>query len=282
MIREILADEIRAAVEKLFVEANTRLPEDVESALRKAYAGEKSEVARSVLDDVLQNAAIAREQNVAMCQDTGLSYMFVELGQDVHIAGGGLNEAINEGVRDAYRGAYLRKSVVADPIFRRKNTGDNTPAVIYVEVVPGDRLTLIALPKGTGSENMSALAMLVPADGPSGIKRFIVETVERAGPNPCPPVIIGVGVGGMMDRAAMLAKKALLRPVGQPSSDPLVAELEQETLKDINALGFGAGGMGGTVTALAVHIETFPTHIGALPVAVNIQCHAARHAECVL
>ncbi len=281
-MREVCAKQVEDAVARLFLEANTCLPEDVENAVRTALHEESSPRARQVLSEILENAAIARSERIAMCQDTGVAYVFLEIGQHVHITGGDLGDAINKGVARAYTDGYLRKSVVDDPIFRRKNTGDNTPAVVITEIVPGDRVSIWALPKGTGSENMSALKMLVPADSVSGIRSFVRQTVEQAGSNPCPPVIIGVGVGGMMDKAALLAKKALLRPLGQPHPDTDTAELERQILNDINNLGLGAAGLGGNITALAVHIETYPTHIGAMPVAVNLQCHAARHSHVVL
>lgn len=282
MIREVTARDIQNAITRLFLTANTRLPGDVLEALQRARAEECSATAQAVLDDILQNASIASAQNVAMCQDTGVAYVFAEVGQDVHITGGSLRDAIDKGVADAYSRGFFRASVVEDPIFNRSNTRNNTPAIVYTDIVPGNEVRLSALPKGTGSENMSALKMLVPADGAAGIRQFVLETVEKAGPNPCPPLIVGVGVGGMMDYAAVMAKKALLRKTGSPHSDPETAELEAEILAAINDLGLGAGGLGGIRTALAVHIETAPTHIGALPVAVNLQCHAARHAQCVI
>ncbi len=281
-MREIDVKEVARAVEELCIEACYDLPEDVLAALEAAREAEESEVGREILDICIENARVAREQRVPICQDTGVTVVYLEVGQDVHLTGGDVFEAVTEGVRRGYDRGYLRKSVVDDPLFTRKNTGDNTPPIVYTDVVPGDRLKVTVVPKGTGSENMSALKMLTPAAGVEGVKRFIVETVDRAGSNPCPPVIVGVGVGGMMDKAAYLAKKALVRPVGRPHPQPEVARLERETLEEINKLGIGPQGLGGRTTALAVHIETHPTHIGALPVAVNIQCHAARHAERVL
>jgi fumarate hydratase subunit alpha len=281
-VREIDVREVARAVEELCIEACYDLPEDVLAALEAAREAEESEVGREILDICIENARVAREERVPICQDTGVTVVYLEVGQDVHLTGGDIFEAVTEGVRRGYDRGYLRKSVVDDPLFTRKNTGDNTPPIVYTDVVPGDRLKVTVVPKGTGSENMSALKMLTPAAGVEGVKRFIVETVDRAGSNPCPPVIVGVGVGGMMDKAAYLAKKALVRPVGRPHPQPEVARLERETLEEINRLGIGPQGLGGRTTALAVHIETHPTHIGALPVAVNIQCHAARHAERVL
>ncbi|RJQ06489.1 MAG: fumarate hydratase [Bacillota bacterium] len=281
-MRELDVSQVTQAVEEMCVAACYDLPDDVLKAMEKARDVEESEVGRELLDICVENAKVAARERVPICQDTGVTVVFLELGQDLHLVGGDLYEAVAEGVRRGYTTGYLRKSVVADPLFTRKNTGDNTPPIIYTDIVPGERLKIMVVPKGTGSENMSALKMLTPAAGPQGVKKFVVEVVDKAGSNPCPPVIVGVGVGGMMDRAAVMAKKALLRKVGEPHPEPEVAKLERETLKEINDLGIGPQGLGGRVTALAVHIETAPTHIGALPVAVNLQCHAARHAERVL
>lgn len=281
-MRELPVSEVARAVEELSIEANYDLPPDVLTALERAREIEESDVGREIIDICVRNARLAHDERVPICQDTGVTIVFLELGQDLHLVGGDLYTAVADGVRRGYDRGFLRKSVVSDPLFSRRNTGDNTPPVIYTDVVPGDRLRVTVVPKGTGSENMSGLKMLTPAAGAEGVKRFVVETVDRAGSNPCPPVIVGVGVGGMMDKAALLAKKALLRPVGSSHPEPEVARLEREILGEINALGIGPQGLGGRVTALGVHIETFPTHIGALPVAVNIQCHAARHAERVL
>jgi fumarate hydratase subunit alpha len=233
-----------------------------------------------VFCQLLENAEIASEQKIPLCQDTGMVVVFIELGQDVHLVGGNLNEAVDEGVRLGYREGYLRASTL-DPVIR-ENFGDNTPAVIHVEVVPGDRLRLNVVPKGFGSENMSRVKLFPPSAGIKGVKRFVVDRVAAAGPNPCPPIIVGVGIGGTMEKAALIAKKALLRPVGQSHPEEHIARLEKELLADINKLGIGPQGLGGTVTALAVHVETFPTHIASLPVAVNLQCHCARHKEAVL
>jgi fumarate hydratase subunit alpha len=262
-------------------ESNIDLPRDVVEALEAGRKIEESPLGRDVLDQILDNARIAAQERVPICQDTGVAVVFVELGQDVHITGGNLQTAIDEGVRRGYTDAYLRASMVSDPL-RRKNTGDNTPAVLHVEIVPGDHLKLVMAPKGGGSENMSAVRMLKPAEGEEGLKRFVVEQVMKAGSNPCPPIVVGVGLGGTMEKAAILAKKALLRPLGQSNPDQEVARLEKELLGLVNDTGVGPGGLGGRVTAMAVHVETFPCHIASLPAAINIQCHAARHKETVL
>jgi fumarate hydratase subunit alpha len=258
------------------------LGEDVLNALRDARQKEVSPVGQAVLDQILQNAEIAAQGELPLCQDTGLTVVFLELGQDVHITGGDLYEAINEGVRKGYQEGYLRKSVVERPFSARVNTKDNTPAVIHTEIVPGDKLKITVCPKGGGSENMSYLRMLSPAAGRQGVIDFVVNCVDRSGANPCPPIIVGVGIGGTIDWTTLIAKKALLRPVGQPHPDPEVAELEAEILERVNKLGIGPQGFGGRVTALAVHVETFPCHIASMPVAVNIQCHSARHKEVIL
>ncbi len=281
-MRELDVSRVTQAVEELCITACYDLPPDVLKALEEARKVEESDVGREIIEICVENAKVAARERVPICQDTGVTIVFLELGQDLHLVGGDLYAAVAEGVRRGYTKGYLRKSVVVDPLFTRKNTGDNTPPVIYTDIVPGDKLRVVVVPKGTGSENMSGLKMLTPAAGSEGVKKFVVETVDKAGSNPCPPIIVGVGVGGMMDRAALLAKKALLRKVGEPHPQPEVARLEREMLEEINKLGIGPQGLGGRVTALAVHVETAPTHIGALPVAVNIQCHAARHAERVL
>ena len=278
-MRDISAGQISAAVEKLCIEANSCLPRDVFQALAQAKENEKSPLGREVLGDILKNAELARDENMPICQDTGLAVFFVELGQEVHITGGGIYEAIDEGVRRGYENGYLRKSTVTDPFLTRVNRGDNTPAIVHISIAGGDKIKITCAPKGAGSENMSALAMLTPAAGIEGLKKFVVETVEKAGSNSCPPVIVGIGAGGTMEMAALIAKKALLRTVGQPNSDQRIARLEQELLMEINALGFGPQGLGGSTTALAVHIDTFPAHIASLPVAINMQCHVARHRE---
>ena len=275
-MREIHVSAITDVVEKLCIEANTYLPGDVKCAIENCYQNEDSPFAKSVLDKIIENYKIADSEHVPICQDTGMACVFLEIGQDVHFVGGDLREAVDEGVRRGYTNGYLRKSVVADPI-RRGNTGDNTPAMLYTEIVPGENVKITLGPKGFGSENMSAIRMFKPSAGLQGIKDFILETVEAAGPNPCPPIVVGVGIGGTFDKAALLAKKALLRPTDAPNENPFYAQLEQELLEKINALGIGPQGLGGRTTALAVNIETMPTHIAGLPVAVNINCHVTRH-----
>lgn len=280
-MREIHAREITEAVSRLCCEANQHLGEDMRRALEDAVSAEESPVGKDVLRQLIENADIACDEQVPMCQDTGLTVVFVEIGQDVHITGGSLNDAINAGVAEGYCGGYLRKSIVRHPL-QRENTGDNTPAVIHTEIVPGDKLKIVVAPKGGGSENMSGVRMLKPSDGVEGVKRFVLELVEAAGSNPCPPIIIGVGIGGTMEKAAILAKKALLRRVGDHNPNPADAVLESELLELVNSTGIGPAGLGGRITALAVNVETYPCHIASLPVAVNIQCHAARHKEAVL
>ncbi len=280
-MREITAKDITAAVKKICMDANFFLGEDVLDAFKQFKQEEESPIGKHILGLLEENAKIAREELVPMCQDCGFSVVFVELGQEVHIQGGSLEEAINEGVRQGYQEGYLRKSILSDPI-KRVNTGDNTPAVIHVRVVPGDKLKLIVAPKGGGSENMSGVKMLKPSDGIEGVKNFVVQRVKEAGSNPCPPIVVGVGIGGTFEVAALLAKKALLRHLGEPSSDPEAASLEKELLTKVNNLGIGPQGLGGRTTALAVHVEKYPCHIASLPVAVNINCHAARHKEAVL
>ena len=280
-MRTIQAKKITQTVRKLFIEANTALNPDVISALRRALKKEESPIGRQVLEKILENAWIARQAVMPICQDTGLAVLFVEIGQDVHVTGGDLREAVREGVRQAYADGYLRKSLCGP--LTRANTGDNTPAVIHVDMVPGERLKITAMPKRGGSENMSAARMLTPAAGIEGIKKFVLETVEAAGANPCPPIIVGVGIGGSLEQACILAKKALLRPLdGEHNKDERLARMEDELLKRINALGIGPGGLGGRVTALAVSAEMMPCHIASLPVAVNLQCHVARHKEVII
>jgi fumarate hydratase subunit alpha len=274
-LREIEAAEITEAVRELCIEANTRLPEDHLAALRRALEEEESPLGREVIGELLENARVARERCVAFCQDTGYAVFFVELGSEARVVGGGIGEAIDEGVRRGYDEGYLRKSIIRGPV-DRTNTGDNTPAIVYYDVVPGDGLRLTLLVKGAGCDNMSSLRMLTPAEGVEEMKRFVVETVERAGPNASPPLTVGVGIGGPFERAALLAKKALTRRSGEPNPDPELAVLEAELLEAINATGIGPAGYGGTVTALAVHVESFPTHIAAFPVAVNLDCHSHR------
>lgn len=277
-MREIRADAITENVKRACIEACCDLPDDVLEALKRSREIEDSPAGRQVLDELVENAEIARAEQMPICQDTGFAIIFVELGQDAHVVGGDLYDAINEGVRQGYSEGYLRKSIARHPL-DRKNTGDNTPAVIHTEIVPGDRLHITVAPKGGGSENMSAAKMLTPADGFEGVKRFVVDTVKDAGPNPCPPIIVGVGLGGTLEKAALLSKKAVLRRVGEPSSSPTDAEIERELLSAVNETGIGPAGYGGRVTALAVHVESCPCHIASLPVAVTIQCHAARHAS---
>jgi fumarate hydratase subunit alpha len=274
-LREIYAETVTEAVRDLCIEANTRLPEGHLAALRRALREEESALGREVLERLLENAEVARERCVAFCQDTGYAVFFVELGGEVRILGGEIGEAIDEGVRRGYHDGFLRKSIVRSPI-DRTNTGDNTPAIVYYDVVPGERLKLTMLVKGAGCDNMSSLRMLTPAEGLPAMKRFVIETIERAGPNASPPLTVGVGIGGPFERAALLAKKALTRPSGQPNPEPEIARLEEELLDAINATGIGPAGYGGRVTALAVHVESFPTHIAAFPVAVNLDCHSHR------
>ena len=279
--REIPARMITEAVKKLFIEANIEMGEGALALLAGARKSETSELAIHVLDQILENARIAREDRMPLCQDTGLALVFIELGQDVHITDGDYKEAVQEGVRQAYGEGFLRKSI-CDPL-DRQNTGDNTPAIIHTEVVPGCRIRIMAMPKGGGSENMSSVAMLVPAVGREGIKRHVLEQVANAGSNPCPPTVIGVGIGGNLEMAAILAKKSLLRPLGEPNRrDTRLARLETELLEEINRLGIGPQGYGGVTTSLAVHCEMTPCHIASLPVAVNIQCHVIRHREAVI
>ncbi len=279
-MRNIDAKLIEDTVARLCIEANLRLPDDVVSAIECAEIEEPWDGAKRILSLLGDNVRIAEEKTLPMCQDTGMACVFLELGQDVHIDGD-LEEAVNNGVRRGYGDGYLRKSVVCDPL-RRINTGDNTPALLSVKLVPGESLRITVMPKGFGSENMSALKMLKPADGVEGVKRFVLETVEKAGANPCPPIIVGVGIGGSFDKAAYLAKHALLRPLDKPNRDEYYAALEKELLDKINALGIGPQGFGGKTTALAVLIESMPTHVAGLPVAVNISCHATRRKSASL
>ena len=280
-MKEIHAKEITVAVEKLCIDACTKLGDDWWQALDKALSQEESPLGKDMLRIVKENANLAATTGEAICQDTGTAVVFLEMGQDVRITGGHLYDAVNEGVRHGYVNGYLRKSVVNDPLLR-KNTGDNTPAITHVDIVPGSSLKITVAPKGAGSENSSGLKMLKPADGKDGVIRYVLEVVEAAGPNACPPIVVGVGLGGNLEKSALLAKKALLRPLGKRHSQPHVAELEEEILERVNSTGIGPQGLGGRITALDVHVETYPTHIASLPVAVNIQCHASRHAEAVL
>ena len=275
-MRTISASEITRAVARLCVQANTQLPDDVASALDRSRRSEPWPLARETLDLLWDNLELAGQKSLPICQDTGMACVFVELGQEVHIDGD-FEQAIHQGVREGYGEGYLRKSIVGDPL-RRVNTGDNTPAAITVRLIPGDGCTITVAPKGFGSENMSRLAMLKPADGVEGVKRFVVETVRLAGPNPCPPTVLGIGIGGSFDKVAYLAKHALLRPLTQPNPDPFYAALERELLEEVNALGVGPQGFGGRTTCLGVSIETAPTHVAGLPVAVNVSCHVTRRA----
>jgi len=276
-MREIHLSQITAAVRDLTVSANTHLGQDVLEAFERAIDQEVSPTGKDILSKLIENAHIAREEGIPICQDTGFAVVFVELGQEVHLVGGDLKEAIHEGVRQGYQEGYLRKSICHP--FTRKNTADNTPAIIHLEMLPGDGLHLIVAPKGGGSENMSRVTMLTPSVGIQGVKDFVVQRVKESGANPCPPTIVGVGIGGTFEMAAMLAKKALLRPLSSQNPDPELSTLEQELLEEINGLGIGPQGLGGRITSLAVHVNMMPCHIASLPVAVNIQCHAARHKE---
>ena len=279
-MREIQASTITDVVEKLCIEANYHLPEDVKCAITGCRACEDGEIAKGVLDKIVENYEIADAQNVPICQDTGMACVFLEIGQDVHIAGGDLAEAVNEGVRRGYDKGYLRKSVVKDPV-RRGNTGDNTPAMIYTEIVPGDQVKVTAGPKGFGSENMSTITMLKPAQGIEGVKNAVLSAIQNAGPNACPPMVVGVGIGGTFDYAAMLAKKATLREA-RHNDDPRYAKLEEELFTAANELNIGPQGMGGKTTVFRINVEYYPTHIAGLPCAVNISCHVTRHAKEVL
>ena len=280
MVREINTREITDAVKRLSVEANEQLGEDVLLGFQKALKNEVSPVGKEILDQLIENARLAREEHVPICQDTGLAVIFLEVGQEVHLVGGDLKEAVNQGVREGYGEGYLRKSSCHP--FTRANTGDNTPAVIYIDIVPGNQVKVMVVPKGGGSENMSRLFMLPPSAGLAGIKERVLETVKDAGPNPCPPTIIGVGIGGTFEQAALQAKKSLLRPLGTPNPDPELDDLEKELLAEINKLGIGPQGLGGRTTSLGVHVRLLPCHIASLPVAVNVQCHASRHKEAVI
>ena len=279
-MRTISAQQITDTVARLCIEANTRLPRDVQEALDKARAEEPWPLAKNTLDLLWSNLAAAKEEDLPICQDTGMACVFVELGTDVHIDGS-FEAAIHEGVRRGYTDGYLRKSIVADPL-RRGNTGDNTPAMLYTEIVPGDKVKITVGPKGFGSENMSQIRMFKPSAGLQGIKDFILEVVETAGPNPCPPMVVGVGIGGTFDKAALLAKKALMRPLDSENPDPFYADLEKEMLEKVNQLGIGPQGFGGKTTAIGLNIETMPTHIAGMPCAVNINCHVTRHKTEVL
>lgn len=278
-MREISVNLITEKVKELCMTSNFDLPKDVEDKLREGYEKEESSFGKYSMQQVLENVEIARGENVAICQDTGLAVIFMEIGQDVHFIDGDLATAVDEGVRQGYNEGYLRKSAVDDPIFVRKNTGDNTPALLYTDIVPGDKVVIKVVPKGGGAENMSQMKMLKPAEGVEGVKKFVVDSVVNAGGNPCPPVVVGVGVGGTIEKTAMLAKKALMREAGKPNPNPLYAKLEAEILEEVNKSGVGPQGLGGRFTAFAVHIDYFPAHIASMPVVVNLNCHAARHKE---
>ncbi len=280
-MREVDVSKITEAVKKLCIDANYYIGEDVRTRIEEFIEKEESPTAREVLKKILENIEIAKNEKVPLCQDTGFAVVFIELGQEVHLVGGDYIEAINEGVRQGYKEGYLRKSIVNDPI-ERKNTKDNTPAVVYTDIVPGDKIKIVVAPKGGGSENMSEVKMMAPAAGVEGIKEFVVDRVYRSGANPCPPVIVGVGIGGTFDKCAQLAKRALLRPVGSKNPVKFYSDLEDELLEKINNLGIGPQGFGGRVTALAVHIEVHPCHIASFPVAVNMQCHVSRHKEIII
>lgn len=280
-MREISVNTITEAVAKLCIQANCVLNDDVYCALENAKKTEKSEIGKEILCQLTENADIAKDETVPICQDTGMAVVFVEIGQEVHIAGGLLTDAVNEGVRKGYTEGYLRKSVVSDP-FIRVNTNDNTPAIIHYDIVEGDKVKIIVAPKGFGSENMSKIYMLKPSAGIEGAKDAIVQAVDEAGPNPCPPMVVGVGVGGNFEMAAYLAKKALLRPIGSHSYKPHLREMEEELLERMNNLGIGPQGLGGVTTVLGVNVESYPTHIAGMPIAVNISCHVTRHAEVIL
>ena len=279
-IREIKAEEVTANVKKLFMDCNYYIGEDISNAILKAREEETSDLAKDVLTQLIDNNKIAAEECIPICQDTGIAVLFVEYGDKVVISDGNFEDAVEEGVRQAYTEGYLRKSVVSDPIFDRKNTKDNTPAVIHTRIVPGDKIKITAGGKGFGSENMSAIKMLTPSAGVEGVKQFVLDAVTYAGPNPCPPIVVGVGIGGTFEKAAQLAKRATLRSIAVSNSDERYASLERELLEEINKMNIGPAGLGGKTTALGVNIESYPTHIAGMPVAVNICCHACRHKEC--
>lgn len=281
-MRELNVAEITKAIKDLSIFTNIFLGEDVKKILRDSLKTEESPLGKEILEVILENHEIAEKQNMPLCQDTGVAVVFLDIGQDVHLTGGDLEDAVNEGVRQGYSEGYLRKSMVSDPVIDRKNTGDNTPAVIHTKIVPGDKVRIRFAPKGGGAENMSEVRMMTAADGLEGVKDFVVDRVKRSGGNPCPPIVVGVGLGGNFEKSAMLSKEALLRPIGEHNPDERYAEAEKELLKRINNLGIGPQGLGGRTTALAVNIEYFPCHIASMPVAVNIQCHASRHEEKVL
>ncbi len=279
-MREIDVKLITETIKRLCIDANTDLGEDVLMALDRSIEKEESPLGLTILKELKENARIAKDEMIPICQDTGVAVVFIELGQDVHLVGGDLKEAIQEGVRQGYRDGYLRRSMCHP--FSRSNTGDNTPSIIHLDIVPGENIKIVVAPKGGGSENMSQVVMLTPSEGIDGVKRFIIQKVREAGSNPCPPIIVGVGIGGNLEEAALLAKKSLLRPLGTKNPDPELDRLEVEILNEINKLGIGPQGLGGRITALAVHILMMPCHIASLPLAVNIQCHAHRHKEAII
>ena len=280
--RQIEASEITLAVRKMFMDCNYFIGDDILSAIKSSYEEESLPVAKDVLKQLIDNHEIASSEEIPICQDTGMAVLFVEYGDKVTVANGSFTDAVNEGVRRAYIDGYLRKSVVSDPVFDRINTKDNTPAVIHTQIVPGDKIKITAGGKGFGSENMSAVKMLTPSAGVEGVKKFILDTVAHAGPNPCPPMVIGVGIGGTFEKAAELAKRATMRRIDTSNPDKRYAELEKELLEEVNKMNIGPAGLGGKTTALGLNIETYPTHIAGMPVAVNICCHASRHKECVI
>ncbi len=281
-MREVKSAEITEAISRMICDANYKLGDDTLAALKDARTKEESPLGKEALDIIIENASIAEKENIPLCQDCGTAIVFLEIGQDVHITDGDLEDAVNEGVRQGYKDGYLRKSIVAHPFSDRKNTGDNTPAVIHTKIIPGDRIKISVMSKGSGAENKSITAMLKPGEGTEGIIKTVLKTVEEAGGSPCPPIIIGLGIGGTLEKAAVMAKKALLRETGKANADPEIAKLERDVLERVNGLGIGPLGFGGNTTALAVHAETMPTHIASLPVAVNIQCHSIRHRETVV
>lgn len=278
-MREVLAEKITEAVEKLAIDANYYLTDDVLCGLKRSITTEESPLGKEIIGTIVENAVLAKETDSPICQDTGMAVVFVKLGQDVHVSGGDIYQAIHAGVAKGYTKGYLRKSVVNDPVFARTNTKDNTPAIIHLEIVPGDKIDIMLAPKGFGSENMGALKMCKPSEGVEGVINFVVETVSKAGSNPCPPIVVGVGIGGTMEKATYLAKRSLTRELGAKNPDERYAKLEEEILAKVNATGIGPQGLGGRTTALAVNIEYYPTHIAGMPVAVNINCHASRHAH---
>ncbi len=280
-MREVEVREIQVAIKEMCISTNYNLGEDVINSFIKSKGKEESPIGKEILNNLIKNAEIARDNQVPMCQDTGMAVIFIDIGQEVSITGGNLEEAINEGVRQGYSEGYLRKSVVGDPLIR-ENTKDNTPAIIYYNIVPGDKIKIAVAPKGFGSENMSRSMMLKPSDGVQGVEEFVVDTVSKAGPNPCPPIVVGVGIGGTLDKAAYMAKRSLLRPIGKYNELNHIKALEQRLIEQINKLGIGPQGLGGTTTALSVNVEVYATHIAGLPVVVNINCHASRHEERII